>query len=281
MNPVRTAAARALLPALVCALLLAGCGSAGSTPPGEPPVIPGASPGKPAQSVTVALWFPDRVTYQLFPEERQLPQAEPAALANAAVHELLAGPTAPYLGRAIPQRIELLEPVTVQGGVARVNLSEERWPDFNAPEFDSTLYGLIQTLTYLPGIDKVMLEVQGKPLLAHPYGRGRSRFVLTPSPGREEWVQQRVEKGLDPWRQDPAQVLRWEGRAFGYDLAELEAAHPAVVGEGDQAVATGLAGNVTDSPNQIILVRQRTPGGKSYWSVRECRAAEGTPALVK
>ena len=279
MKRMQTGVAQVLTLALTCVLLLTGCAGVSPVPPGETPVTPGTSPQKPAQSVTIAVWFPDQVTYQLFPEERQLPQAEPAALANAAVQELLAGPTAPYLGRAIPKRVTLLDPVSVQAGVAYVNLSEERWPDLNAPEFNSTLYGLIQTLTYLDGIDRVMLAVQGKPLLAEPYGRGRGRLVITPSPGREQWVQERVDKGLDPWRQDPAQVLQWDGRSFGYPVAELQAAHLAI--RGDTAVATGLSGNVPASPNQIILARQSTPKGHPYWVVRECKAADGAPDLVK
>lgn len=143
---------RALL-AVSIALLAAGCGGGG----GEGSATAtdtGTTTTAPAQTASVSVyWLLDG---KVWPALREVEETQ--AVARAALEELLAGPTAQEadelsFATAIPEGTAL-ESVTVEGGVARVELSAEL--------ADAPLAQVVYTATQFPTVEVV--EIQGRRL---------------------------------------------------------------------------------------------------------------------
>ncbi|HEY8347846.1 MAG TPA: GerMN domain-containing protein, partial [Symbiobacteriaceae bacterium] len=245
---------------LMLALVVAACGGARQQPaPGEVPVDPAPSTTPPPSTVSVALYFADWQAQHLIPEQRQVPEAEGAALADLVVKELLKGPTDPHLNRTIPAEVKQVEPVTVQGGIAYVNLSREFLQIGGAAGVQMALGSLVQSLTDIPGISKVQVLVEGKKetlmdpgLVLEPMERGfYGDIPFFFDPERAKYLEERVAQGLDPWRTDPAKVVQWEGRMFGFTAAELQNAR--VETDGDSATASLSR----DGKTYVITLKQQ------------------------
>jgi germination protein M len=137
---------RALL-ALVLVLLLAGCGG-----DDEATTTDTTTTTAPAETTEVSVyWFLDG---KVWPVLREVDETE--AIATAALEELLVGPTAEEevqlsFSTAIPDRVEL-ESVTVEGGVARVELSDELPPE--------ALAQVVYTASQFPTVESV--EIGGE-----------------------------------------------------------------------------------------------------------------------
>lgn len=230
---------------LLMTVMLAACGGAAQkADPDEVAVDPPSEVPPAVSTVTVPLYFADWQAQHLIPEVREVPQAEGAAMADQVVDELLKGPTDPHLNAAIPANVKKLEPVTVENEVAYVNLSQEFEQIQGAAGSQMAVGSLVQSLTDIAGITKVQVLVEGhKALMAdpgmelEPMERGfYGDIPVLFDQERAEYLADRVEQGLDTWRTDPAQVVQWEGRMFGFTAAELQGA--AVQTEGTAGTAT-------------------------------------------
>ncbi len=118
------------------------------------------------------LWFPAKDGTCLLSERRQLTIAQNKPLAEYAVEELLRGPQRSDASTAAPTGVEL-RGIKVSNGCCTVDLSREYYQ--NRPNDPGTerlmLYALVNTLTELPGIESVLLSVEGQRLNAYTYIR--------------------------------------------------------------------------------------------------------------
>lgn len=270
--------------ALLLTLAIAAAGCSTGKPPapaGEQPVPPAPASPPPERTMTVAVYFADWQAQHLIPEPRQVPEADGAALADRVVQEILAGPADPHLLRSLPETVRLVEPVTVQNRVAYVNLSPEFLNVRGAAGVAMALGSLRLSLTDLPGVDRVQVLVDGKKdveldegVLLEPMDRGPvADFPVLFDPERGNYLQSRVDQGLDPWRTDPAAVARWEGRMFGFTEAELAAA--VITPQGTVATAEVARGEIR---YVIELVQQDGAGSNRIWLVRHIARATDLPA---
>lgn len=222
MNVIRRTVSLGLALLMVAA---AGC-NFGKKPEQNPPTV-----NPPVQTAT-AVFFSDWQAQHLIPEERMVSDGDAGLRATEVVKELLSGPADPYLHRTVPPEVRLLEPVKVEGGIARVNLSQELLDLRGAAAVNAALGSLRLSLTEIKGIAKVNVLVEGKEGAALDEG-----IVLEPMPrpfygdrpvlldaNRIRYLQERVAQGKDPWRTDLTRVLQWEGRMFGFTLEQLQAA---------------------------------------------------------
>lgn len=255
---------------LLLGVVMTGCGLAKRpAPSGEQEVPPTPAGTAPVSTLTAALFFADWQVQHLIPEARQLPEAEGAALATAVVQELLKGPTDPHLRRSIPAGTELLEPVTVQDGVAYVNLSRTVANLRGTAETQMLLGSLALSLTEVAGVDKVQLLIDGKKeatlggIMLDPLERGLYAYPVLVDAERIAYLQSRYDQGFDTWRADPSHVLRWEGRMFGFRESDLEGAHLAQTGK--VANATLTQGGVSYT---IQLVQNETTTDQTgIWTI--------------
>lgn len=210
-----------LLLVVMVAMVVASCGSKAPDPDGY---IPG-------KEVRTAVFFADAKGQHLIPEELLIAPGNPGPQATEMFERLLAGPTEPHLRRALPGGLKLLEPVTVEGGLARVNLSGELL-NLKEPAVDLAMGSLLLSLTEIGGIDRVQFLVDGETKsslgdgypIDQPLGRPfYGDMAFTPDPERVGYLQEKVNKRAQRWRTDPASVLQFEGRMFGFTVAQLQA----------------------------------------------------------
>lgn len=131
---------------------------------------------------TITLYFFDKEAMYMMPETRQVLKTEPIEL--TIVKELMAGPTTDELTRpAIPEEARLIS-VEIKGDTAYVNFSKElkeKHIGGSTGEI-TTIYPIINSLTELPGVDKVQFLIEGekeKTLAGHlifdePFSRDES-----------------------------------------------------------------------------------------------------------
>jgi hypothetical protein len=165
---------------LVGAALLAACGgsSNGGTPEptatvtvtssasgsAEPTASPAASPSE-ATSTTLRLYF--LRDGKLGVAERRVPRT--AAIATASLKALLAGPTAAEQSAGLSTSLAdgiRLNSLSIEGGVARVDLSSRFWKSGNGlTEADSLLPGaqIVYTLTRFPSVRRVAIRIDDEP----------------------------------------------------------------------------------------------------------------------
>jgi len=196
--------------------------------PGISPLLAGAcSPARPM--VTVTLYFADEQAQYLVPEERLVAKGE-ETMEVLAVRELLKGPQDPDLSATFPLGVRL-RTVEVVDGVAHVDFSHElltNHPGGSTGEI-MTINSLVYTLTDLPGINKVLILVEGlrvetlsghilitEPLVRGPIKTHPVFFSLK----RAKRLQSLVDKGQERWRLDPLEVARRDGRMAGFLLSD-------------------------------------------------------------
>lgn len=194
-------------------------------------------------AVTVSLYFADWQAQHLIPEARQVAAAQGEELATRVMEALLSGPVDPHLFRTLPD-VRLLEPVRIAGSIAAVNLSTEFLRIQGSAGTAMAVGSILLSLTDLPGIEQVQLLVDGSREIEHvhytlnePIGRGLSTAIVLIDQERAAYLQKQADAGREVWRRDPARVLQWEGRMFGFTAAELQAAAPGLTVTGEQATA--------------------------------------------
>lgn len=123
-------------------------------------------PSLPAQIVTVGggevtLYFADADTGLLIPVRRQISQSPDDA--DTLLRELLQGPRPGEKGvSALPEGTEVLG-ASLADGVLTVNLNrafEKNFPSSSAASL-LAVYSIVNTLTQLPGIQKVTFKIEG------------------------------------------------------------------------------------------------------------------------
>lgn len=256
---------------LALAAVGAGCGLAKKpAPSGELPVPSNPGGTAPARTVTAAVFFADWQAQHVIPEARQIPEAEGAALATQVVKELLAGPADPNLHRTLPADVKLVQPVSIQNGVAYVDLSKELENLRGAAGVAMGMQSLRLSLTEIPGISKVQVLVEGRKdvlldegLMLGPMDRGfYGDYPVLPDPQRAEYLQERADKGIETWRADPAKVVRWDGRMFGFTAEELNSAK--ATPQGTKAQAFVLRGG---KGYTIELTQQEGAKTTGIWTI--------------
>lgn len=118
------------------------------------------------QRVKLTLYFSDKQAQHLVREERVVSQ-DGKPIADLVVLELIKGPSDPNdRGLTIPRETRLLSPVRIEQGTATVDFSKEfktkHWGG-SAGE-TMTVYSVVNSLTELEGIGRVVFLVEGKPL---------------------------------------------------------------------------------------------------------------------
>lgn len=255
---------------LFIVLLAAGCGSGRQDPPkGEPPVSPKNPDPPAAQTTRLTVYFGDWQAQHVIPEERAVPAADGAALANRAVSELLAGPTDPHLHRTIPTEVKLAEPVTLVDGIAYVNLSKDLLNMRGAAGVAMFTTSLTYSLTEITGIQKVQILVEGKKdvmldegLILEPMQRQIHPYPVFPDPDRIKYLQERVGKSQETWRLEPEKVLQFEGRMFGFTAEQLKAPTTTIKMVGQSAVADKAVASVTVGKETYQIQLERNSGVK-------------------
>lgn len=126
-------------------------------------------PSLPADVVTVGgvevtLYFADAETGLLIPVRREISHSSVGP--ETVLRELLAGPRPGEKGvTALPKGSEVLG-TFLAGGILTINLNrafEEKFPSSSAATL-LAVYSVVNTLTELPGIEKVSFQIEGKPV---------------------------------------------------------------------------------------------------------------------
>lgn len=121
-----------------------------------------AESGERAQQQTVQLYFADAEATALVAEPRRL-QASEAELPKAIVEALVQGPKRPGSFPTIPPGTKVNR-VSVAGGTAAVDFSNAiRTAGWGGSAGEGLLvYSVVQSLTQLPGIERVQFLIDGK-----------------------------------------------------------------------------------------------------------------------
>ncbi|MFZ5823116.1 MAG: GerMN domain-containing protein [Bacillota bacterium] len=221
----------------------------------------------------MAIFFADAKGQHLIPEQLMIAPGDPGPQATEMLERLLEGPKDPHLRKVLPTGLRLREPVTVSGGVARVNLSGELM-NLKGQAVELAMGSLLLSLTEIGGVDRVQFLVDGEKraslgdnyILDEPLGRpfyGDRAF--TPDPERIRYLQGRLDKeGAQRWRADPAGVLQFEGRMFGFTVAQLQAVELKVELGAQQAEARIP---YRDTLYTIHLARNAAAKKNGIWSV--------------
>lgn len=146
---------------LILALYIGACNK--NSKSGAPPA-PESAPQTPATR-EVTLYFSDDQAMYLVAEKRevQLEKDDAQVLASAVINQLIAGPVSSKLIRTIPPECRLLS-LKVENGLATVDFSRElqtrHWGGSTGEQH--TLCSIVNSLTELPGVQKVQLLIEGE-----------------------------------------------------------------------------------------------------------------------
>jgi len=162
--------------------------SATVLPSAGPSGSPAASPA-PAATTIVRTYFylgGELGSEGLVPLLREVPQTR--AVATAAMNALLAGPTAQesaqrVITSAVPAGSRLLG-LTVENGIATVNLSSEFESGGGSMSVFVRLGQVVFTLTQFPTVDAVLFEIEGQPVTVF----SSEGIVLDGPIGRDEYA---------------------------------------------------------------------------------------------
>lgn len=123
---------------------------------------PDISPKPGEAKETVTLYFGDKEAMYLIPEQREVVKGS-KTIEEVVIDELIKGPENQELVRTLPPEAKLVS-IEVVSGVAYVNFSKEfqtkHWGGSTGEAM--TLYSITNSLSKLPGIDKVQLLLEGK-----------------------------------------------------------------------------------------------------------------------
>lgn len=192
---------------LVILSLLAACSPFGRQMPGE--VTPGAPPARgettpPEQKLNLAVYYVKMTTNDayLVRETHQVPTTK--EVAKAALEELInTNPVTPGAARVLPPATKI-RGITIRDGFATVDFSREVLrANVGASGEALGIQSIVNTLTEIPGIQKVSFLVEGKldqeardwwghvGLYTQPFIRDVSKvyepaiWVTTPAPGQK------------------------------------------------------------------------------------------------
>lgn len=115
------------------------------------------------QIKTVVVYFGNSNADKVVGEKRDIIIAEGVSLEEAVFDELIKGPVTEGLYPIIPKDTKLIS-VDVKDSICTLNLSQEfvdNHPGGSAGE-GMTLTSIVNTMTELPGIEKVMFLIEGK-----------------------------------------------------------------------------------------------------------------------
>lgn len=170
---------------LAVSLFLAACGSAEEAPrPAAPPETTGAGETLPApvETADVAVYFSRGE--QIGAAHRVVEAT--AGIGSAALEALLAGPTSGEqeagLATLIPDGTELLG-LTVDGGVATVDLSQEFESGGGSLSMRMRVAQVVHTLTQFPTVERVAFRLDGRPVESI----GGEGVVVSPPVGRADF----------------------------------------------------------------------------------------------
>lgn len=147
------------------AVVMAGCGQ--GVTPSSPQSPSGEVPQGGNEELTaeiVALYFSEAEANGLIKEEREV-SVDGKDLKVLVLEELLKGPRSAELNPTIPQGVKVLS-VVLEDGIAVVNFSEELRSKHSGGSTGEllTVYSIVNTLTDLPGVEKVKFLVEGEEL---------------------------------------------------------------------------------------------------------------------
>lgn len=112
---------------------------------------------------TVTLYFANAEATALVPEKREVYIIKHEPIEAEVFYELSKGPATQGLYPTIPEGTRILS-VETEDGICRLNLSEEFINNAvggSAGEL-ATIYSIVNTLTELPGVEKVQFLIEGK-----------------------------------------------------------------------------------------------------------------------
>lgn len=114
----------------------------------------------PAGEREVEIYFATEDAMYLDPERRVLPGED---LYREAIEEIIAGPTSENLKPTVSEGTELID-YDYQDGLLTLNFNEairSKHPGGSSGE-RLTIYSIVNTLTALPGVDKVAFRIEGE-----------------------------------------------------------------------------------------------------------------------
>lgn len=121
-----------------------------------------AGPGS-GEALLLTLYFPDATASYLVPETRQVTLTEGMTAEDAAVRELLRGPSSSHLVSALSEDTALLSAKT-QSGICFVNMNAAFLEDNTGDRVWETaaVYSIVNSLTTLPNVQEVRFLVEGE-----------------------------------------------------------------------------------------------------------------------
>jgi len=152
-----------------------------------------------SDKVPIRLYFANEEGNKLSLEIRYIPMEEAGKgtsnLATIIVDELIKGPTKKELKATLPGNVKQVTPVSVEKGVATVNLSTDiidSHPGGKAQE-QLTIYSIVNSLTELKDIENVQFKINGE---TRAEFKGNFRFDL-PFPRYASIISTEVPKAGD------------------------------------------------------------------------------------
>jgi spore germination protein GerM len=148
----------------LCAALPSGCSWRQKA--AEPGPAPGPSPRPIApgdgEGISLPIYFADAPAAALAPVKRTV-RPDPEAAARDAMQALVEGPLPDEGLHAVMPDGAALEQVRLDGAVARVRMNQDFHDNFPRGGAFGNLcvYAIVNTLTGVPGIDEVAIEVPG------------------------------------------------------------------------------------------------------------------------
>lgn len=134
--------------------------------------IVGCTSTKKTEKIKLNLYFLEEQSNEIVAETREVEVQENILTAKVAIQELLEGPKKEELKSIIPKDTKLLD-TKVEDSLAKVNFSKEFLDLSDTSDKSLAIISVVNTLTDLPGIDKVNIMIEGKDLLSSdgkPYG---------------------------------------------------------------------------------------------------------------
>jgi len=232
---------------------------------------PEVSPDPPADETEVVVFFSDWQAQHTVPELRAAQRVGDESLAEVVVRELIAGPEDLHLHRALPADTRVLS-VHVEGETVYVNLSEEVRSVYGSAGELMAVRSLVYSLTELDGIDFVQILIEGEKeeslaghmTLDEPQGRGEVlTFPILLDDERAEWLQSRADEGIEDFRTDLLEAVRFDARMLGFESADGFA-----IEEMDEEEGSALVAARRDGAEYLLRVIQPvTVGEDGIWII--------------
>ncbi|MBZ4645117.1 MAG: germination protein [Petroclostridium sp.] len=143
---------------------------------------------KPQNKQKINLYFTDKENSKILSETREVVVEDTKKLPKIAIQELLKGPVSLEMKKAIPEGTKLLD-IKQEGTLVTVNFSKEYYKSGDIGEIVAR-FSLVNTLSDLPNIQKVLILVEGKELIGpsgKPFGPlGKDDVVFEAAPSEKD-----------------------------------------------------------------------------------------------